>query len=152
MSEVWFYQLTRRSLEEVLPALLEKTLERGLRAVVMASSPERIEALNGLLWSYDSRRFLPHGSAKDGHAARQPVWLTDRDEAAPNEAKYLFLTDGAESEHLEDYERAILLFDGRDEAALARARELWKSYRGAGYEISYWEQDEAGRWKNKAAG
>ena len=95
MSEIWFYHLTQRPLEAVLPALLEKTLERGVRAVVMASSAERVEALNNLLWTYDDRGFLPHGDDKDGHADRQPVWLTDKDGPAPNAARYLFLTDGA---------------------------------------------------------
>ncbi|HTO82001.1 MAG TPA: DNA polymerase III subunit chi, partial [Methylomirabilota bacterium] len=94
MTEVRFYHLQRTTLEAALPPMLEKTLERGQRAVVVAGSPERVEHLTGHLWTYSERGFLPHGSARDGHADRQPVWLTAEDEN-PNGAQVLFLADGA---------------------------------------------------------
>ena len=150
MAEIRFYHLTRAPLERVLPLLLEKTLEAGARAVVMAESEERVEALNALLWTYDDRRFLPHGSAKDGHAERQPIWLTTKPEN-PNGATYLFLTDGADCDELTGFERCFLLFDGRDETAVAAARERWKALKDGGAEISYWQQDDSGRWQNKAS-
>ena len=121
MTEIRFYHLQRTTLEKALPQLLEKVLERGQRAVVMAGSTERVEALNGLLWTYDDRAFLPHGSARDGFAADQPVWLTDSDER-PNAADVLFLTDGAESARLGDYALVAELFDGNDDAVVAAAR------------------------------
>jgi DNA polymerase-3 subunit chi len=61
-------------MEAVLPVMLEKTLERDQRAVVMAGSEERVEAINGHLWTWNDRGFLPHGSEKDGFAEDQPVW------------------------------------------------------------------------------
>lgn len=150
MAEIRFYHLTRSPLERVLPLLLEKTLEAGERAVVMAETEERIEALNALLWTYSDRRFLPHGSAKDGFPERQPIWLTTRPEN-PNGAKYLFLTDGAESEGFASFDRCFLLFDGRDDTAVGAARQQWKALRDSGMEISYWQQDDSGRWQNKAS-
>ena len=60
MTDVRFYHLTRTSLEAALPQMLEKTLERGQRAVVIAGSDERVESLNAQLWTYHDRRFLPH--------------------------------------------------------------------------------------------
>ena len=59
-----------------LPSLVEKTLERGWRAVVQAGSEERVEALDTLLWTYREESFLPHGTKRDGNAASQPVFLT----------------------------------------------------------------------------
>ncbi len=150
MPEIRFYHLTRAPLEKVLPVLLEKTLEAGARAVVMAQSEERVEALTGLLWTYNDRGFLPHGSAKDGFAERQPIWLTTGTEN-PNGAKYLFLTDGAECQDMAAFERCFLLFDGRDEQAVAAARAQWKAYKDSGAELSYWQQDDSGRWQNKAS-
>jgi len=102
MTEVRFYHMTRTSLDQALPQMLEKTLERGQRAVVRASSETRVEALSARLWTYNDRAFLPHGTVKDGRAERQPVWLTAED-AAPNGAEVLFLTDGAQSEKIADY-------------------------------------------------
>lgn len=149
MTDVSFYHLTRSTLEQTLPRLLEKALQGGARCVVMAGSPERVEALSAHLWTYDPNSFLPHGSARDGQAPLQPVWLTDRDEN-PNAATMLFLTDGARSEKIADYARCFELFDGRDEAVVGTARERWKIYRDAGHAVSYWQQNDKGGWEKKA--
>lgn len=148
MTDVSFYHLTRSTLEQTLPRLLEKALQGGARCVVMAGSPERVEALSAHLWTYDPNSFLPHGSARDGKAPVQPVWLTDQDEN-PNAATMLFLTDGARSEKMAEYARCFELFDGRDEAAVGTARERWKIYRDAGHAVSYWQQSDKG-WEKKA--
>lgn len=151
-TEIRFYHLTRKTLEQVLPELLEKTLERGLRAVVMAGSAERVEALNQMLWTYNPNGFLPHGSAKDGHAERQPVWLTDRDER-PNAAEILFLVDGASCAEPQAYQRVCEIFDGNDETAVSEARRRWRSYASKSetetgnapdYALSYWQQSPKG--------
>ncbi|MGE3624200.1 MAG: DNA polymerase III subunit chi [Bdellovibrionales bacterium] len=147
MSEIRFYHLTRKPLEQVLPELLEKTLERGMRAVVMAGSPERVEALTQHLWTYNPNKFIPHGNEKDGNAEMQPVWLTPNDER-PNEAEILFLTDGAQTERASDYTRVCEIFDGNNEEAVAAARKRWAFYKSAGHDLSYWQQGERG-WINQ---
>ena len=121
MTEIRFYHLQRTALEAALPPMLEKTLERGQRAVVMAGSEERVEHLVDHLWTYNERGFLPHGSARDGNADLQPVWLTTEDEN-PNAAQVLFLTDGTSSLKVADYQLCVELFDGNDEAAVRTAR------------------------------
>ena len=78
VTEVYFYHLERRTLEDVLPTLLERSLERGWRAAVQAASEERVEALDTLLWTYREESFLPHGTARDGRASAQPIYLTVR--------------------------------------------------------------------------
>ena len=150
MTEIRFYHLTRKTLEQALPELLEKTVERGWRAVVMAGSPERAEALTQHLWTYNPNSFLPHGNAKDGHAEAQPVWLTAEDER-PNNPSILFLTDGAESARLGEYERVCEVFDGNDDETVAAARRRWAAYKSSGHDLSYWQQGERG-WTHQAAG
>ncbi len=148
MTDVRFYHLTSTSLEAALPQMLEKTLERDQRAVVIAGSEERVEALNAHLWTYKDRSFLPHGTAKDGYGESQPVWLTEVDEN-PNSAQVLFLTDGATSERVGDFQFCALLFDGRDTAAGERARRQWRGYKDSGHQVTYWQQDDQGRWEDK---
>jgi len=148
-TEVNFYHLTRSSLEDTLPRLLAKTLQAGERAVVMVGSSERVDALNTLLWTFDPNGFLPHGAARDGDADRQPVWLTHLDEN-PNGAAYLFVADHARSERVASYKRCFELFDGRDDAAVADARERWKTYKAAGHVMAYWQQTDSGSWEKKA--
>ena len=148
-TEVNFYHLSRTSLEDTLPRLLEKTLQAGERAVVLLGSPERVDALNTHLWTFDPNGFLPHGSARDGEAERQPVWLTHLDENL-NGAAFLFLADRARSERLVDYKRCFELFDGRDDDAVADSRERWKAYKAAGHTVVYWQETVGGGWEKKA--
>ena len=149
MTEVSFYHLQRSPLEVVLPKLLEKTLAAGKRAVVIASSEDRVESLNAILWSRDPGGWLPHGSAADGFAEHQPVWLTAALEN-PNQADFLFLTDGAAVEDPSGYERCFDLFDGNDDAAVEAARGRWKSLAAAGHVLTYWQQNVSGAWEEKA--
>ncbi len=149
VTEVLFYHLGRQPLDKVLPGLLERTLERGWRAVVQAGSIERVEALDGLLWTYSDESFLPHGIARDGMAEQQPIFLTTKDEN-PNGATVRFLVDGAEAPDLAGYIRAVYIFDGRDEGAVVQARREWKRMKAAGHAVTYWQQNDKGRWEKKA--
>lgn len=150
MTEVSFYHLQKSRLEDALPKLLEKTLSAGKRAVVMVGSEPRVELLTNQLWSYDPDSWLPHGSSRDGRGEDQPVWLTVEDEN-PNGATFLFLTDGATSATLSNYERCFELFDGNDGAQVSAARERWKAYKEAGHPLTYLQQTERGGWEEKAS-
>jgi DNA polymerase-3 subunit chi len=149
MTEVLFYHLEHRTLEQTLPALIERTLERNWRAVVQAGSDERVEALDTLLWTYRDDSFLPHGTRRDGRADEHPVFLTSSDEN-PNLATVRFLVDGAEASDFTPYDRVVYLFDGRDAGAVANARAQWKAAKDAGCEVTYWQQTPQGRWEKKA--
>ncbi|MEM8937280.1 MAG: DNA polymerase III subunit chi [Pseudomonadota bacterium] len=148
MTEILFYHLERTGLESVLPGLLEKTLSRDMRAVVRASSPERVQALDAHLWSYRDESFLPHAAAGEG--ARQPIWLTT-DTETPNSAEILFLVDGASAaaDELSGFTRCVTIFDGRDEEAVSAARGFWKSAKADGHDVTYWKQSPEGRWEKQ---
>ena len=147
--EFWFYHLERQPLQAVLPVLVDKTLTRGWRALLRFSTPERLETIDSALWTYRDESFLPHGSARDGHAGRQPAFLA-LDDANPNDAAVLFLLEAAEEREPERFSRVIRLFDGADEEAKALARAEWKRAKAAGFEVSYWRQDASGAWKKSA--
>lgn len=149
MSEVLFYHLQRQPLEQVLPGLVEKCLERNWRVVVQLGSEERRDALDAHLWTYNDESFLPHGTVKDGHAAAQPVWLTTGDDN-PNSATVRFLADGATAPDFAGYDRIVLLFDGNDPEAVDRARDEWKKIKAEGHDATYWQQSDRGRWEKKA--
>jgi DNA polymerase III subunit chi len=148
MTEILFYHLERASLDSVLPGLLEKTLERGWKAVVRTGSRERLEALDNHLWTYRDEAFLPHGAGGEGE--RHPIWLTDGDDA-PNDPQILFLVDGARTDPsgVGDLERCVMIFDGDDEPAVTQARGFWKATAAAGHVVTYWKQTENGRWEKQ---
>lgn len=149
MAEIWFYHLQKRRLENVLPPLLEKTLERGWRACVQGPDSERLDALDGHLWTFRDDAFLPHGRDGDPGSADQPVLLTDGPEN-PNEAAVRFLIDGAEVEDAGAYERVIFLFDGRDPDAVETARGYWKKLKDGPHTAVYWQETDRGGWEKKA--
>lgn len=149
MTEVLFYHLQRRPLEDVLPNLLERCLERGWRAVVQTRTQERCEALDTHLWCYRDDSFLPHGRASDRHAAAHPIWLTTTNEN-PNGAAVRFVVDRAACEASGEYQRIVHLFDGADAEAVEAARRDWKAASAAGHAVTYWQQDESGRWTKRA--
>lgn len=147
MAELWFYHLERSELSRALAPLLEKSLQRGWRALVRGGSPERLDELDAVLWTYREDSFLPH--AREGDPKRQPVWLTSEG-GNPNGAQVLFLLDGAEPGDLSGFERACLMFDGRDEAALESARSRWKQAKADGIVASYWRESAGGKWEKQA--
>ncbi len=152
MTETLFYHLERRALEEVLPGLVERTLERGWRALIRCDSAERVEAIDNLLWTYDDQSFLPHAQQGDGDGARQPVLITV-EEANANAANVLFLVGGAAPpawNQKNDFTRIVLMFDGRDPAMLSSARAAWKDARAAGHEATYWKEMPGGKFEKQA--
>lgn len=147
MTEVLFYHLERASLDSVLPGLLEKSLERGWKAVVRIGAPDLVAAIDEHLWTYRDDAFLPHGASGDG--ALQPIWLT-AGEDIPNAADILFLVEGASASAgaIGALKRCVAIFDGADEQAVARARSFWKDVKSAGFDATYWKQSPTtGRWE-----
>jgi DNA polymerase-3 subunit chi len=149
MTEVLFYHLQDMALEGVLPPLIEKSLDRGWRVVIQAVSEERAAALDAHLWTYRDESFLPHGTWRDEDAPEQPVILAI-EASNPNGANVRFLVDGAVLPvDSASYDRLVLIFDGNDDDALLAARAAWADCKARGFEVTYWQADERGRWQKR---
>jgi DNA polymerase-3 subunit chi len=147
--EIWFYHLERSTLGQVLPGLLEKTRERGWRALVRVAEGPLLEELDERLWTYRDEAFLAHGRSSEPHADRQPILLSASGENS-NRAQALFIVDASELGDTEDFERCFIIFDGRDETALEHARRRWKQLKQQGRQLAYWRQSPEGRWEKAA--
>ena len=147
MTEIWFYHLQSQPLERALPALVEKARERSWRVVIQTVDDLRAKVLDDLLWTYAPESFLPHATARDKDAARQPILVT-RDGDNPNGAALRIFVEGAEIAMAAGvaYARVILLFDGRNEVELDAARRQWTRLKGEGFTLAYWRQTDEGRW------
>lgn len=148
MTEIRFYHLQTRSVDQALPDITQKALSAGHRIVVRARDDMEAERLNAHLWTYRPDAFIPHGSRKDGYAADQPVYLCAGNDN-PNKADVLIVTDGVQPESLDGFSLCCDVFDGRDETQVNAARQRWKSYKDSGYALTYWQQTEKG-WEQKA--
>jgi DNA polymerase-3 subunit chi len=150
MTEILFYHLNGQAPEQVLPPLLQKSLERGWRVVVQTSSEERVEALDAHLWTWRDDSFLPHGTWQDVEVSRQPIVLTPNEDN-PNGAVVRFLIEGAAMpDNVSAYQRVVLLFDGHDPDAVEVARTRWSEAKSAGFEVTYWQADDNGAWRRQA--
>lgn len=150
MTEILFYHLERQSLEEALPKLLERSIDRGWKSIVQTTTRERLEALDALLWTYDDQSFLPHAADSEPNLEDEPIVLTTGG-GNPNAAQVRFLVEAAPfPSDASNYQRIVLMFDGGDEEAVAGARGAWKELRASGHELTYWQQNESGRWEKKA--
>ena len=149
MTDVLFYHLTEKRLEDVLPALLEKCMEKDWNVVVQAVTSERVEALDAHLWRWLDEAFLPHGTERDGSENLQPIWLT-QEQDNPNSANVRFMVEGAVPPDLSSYERGIYIFDGHNAEDLENARSRWKIEKEIGHAVTYWQQKPNGGWEKKA--
>ena len=145
-----FYHLQQSTLEQTLPVLVEKVYAAGKRLLIKTEMAEKADYINTLLWTYKPDSWLPHGSKADGFESEQPVLITVEDDNA-NKAKMIMLTDGGTIEEIQSFERCLNLFNGYDEAAVQKARALWKAVVDAGHEAYYWQQNDAGKWEMKAS-
>lgn len=149
MTDVLFYHLTETRLEDALPALLEKCLERGWKVGVEMRDADRREKLDQHLWTYREDSFLPHGTDDAEMADSQPVLLS-LSSSNGNQATVRFYIDGAVPELPLLYERVVFVFDGHDQRELEIARGEWKRLKGEGHALTYWQQNNQGRWEKKA--
>lgn len=153
--EIWFYHLLDAPLERVLPTLIERALARGWTSIVQATSSERLAIVDELLWTYADDSFVPHGTAQEGDAASQSVYLTC-DVDNPNGAAVRFFIERAQIAPVligptaQSYQRCLLLFDGGDPDQLADARAQWARLKASGHDLAYFQQGEDGRWQKKA--
>lgn len=144
-----FYHVTQSPVEEVVASLLPRALAQGWKVELRGTDAERMDWLDQRLWLGGDESFLPHGLAGGPHDALQPVLLTVRPAAAGRDA--IMTVDGAEVTPAEagSVQRVWILFDGRDDRAVARARDQWKALTGGGVSAQYWSE-ESGRWEKKA--
>lgn len=146
-TEIRFYHLQSQTLEQALPLLLTKAINKG--NIIIKTHKSCVERLNEHLWSYRPDSFLPHGTAKDGNSEQQPIYITDQDEN-PNQAKILILTHASTTENYSDYDLCCEMLNGQNSEEVQAGRSRWKEYKEQGFNISYWQQTETGGWDQKA--
>jgi DNA polymerase-3 subunit chi len=149
MTDVRFYHLQKQTLDDALPAILQKAYQTGKNIRVCLSDDKEVERMNKHLWAFRPDVFLPHGTKKEGHADKQPIWLSS-DLENKNSAKILILTQGQTADDVAEYDLCCEMLDGRDQNAIEAARTRWKDYQAQEHDVTYWFQNEAGGWEKKA--
>jgi DNA polymerase III subunit chi len=142
-AEWWFYHIEHTSLDAAIAPLIEKCLERRWRVLVVGKT-ETLDRLDRGLWTWRDESFLPHGRGRTD-PSKQPVLLST--EPTPvNNAKVALLLDGSDADPSQ-FERVMVVFDGGDEAARAKARQQYKAATDSSGKARYFQQERAGGWK-----
>jgi DNA polymerase-3 subunit chi len=149
MAEILFYHLTESTLDEALPGLVERSVNRGWRVMIQAVSREQLDLIDNLLWTCSDVSFLAHGFEDEPSAQEQPI-LLGLSEQNLNEATVRFLIEGASLEDASAYERLVVMFDGHNQQQLDKAREQWKLFKAGDHQLTYWQQTNDKRWERKA--
>ena len=146
--EYWFYHLEASTIEGVLPGLLEKTRQKGWRALVKLPEAQ-LKEMDDYLWTYKDDSFLPHGRDDEPMADQQPITLSSTAQiAAGHDA--VFLLGGTEISDMTGVERAMVMINGRSQEDVQRERARWKALKNTGATLSYYQQNERGGWEKKA--
>ncbi len=179
-TEILFYHLEQSPLHQVLPVLLQKTLEKGWNAVVQVgsagadSSEEALKMLDRALWTFSPESFLPHciydpqsaenastGGADDDleqmDFSRQPVLLCAGDEN-PNRAQIRFYVLGSEPQvgppgenpAAGEYYRRLVLMFDGHDPDAVEKARKVWKRFSKTRSVTYWKQDANGTWMKKA--
>jgi len=148
MTEIRFYHLQKQTLDQALPLIVEKAFNAGHKITIRLSTPQEVDRMNNILWSYKPNSFLPHGSKKNNSSEKQPIWLTDKEENL-NNSNVLILTQDLEEENIDAYDLCCELLEDKDKSALEAARKRWKIYLEHGHDVTYWHQSSSGSWQKK---
>lgn len=150
MTEIRFYHLQKTPLEHALPMILEKALAAEYRILLRVPDEHIKKSLDSWLWTYRDDSFLPHATDKDKQVSRQPIVITDDTQDNPNGANMLVLTHGCTYAKPDDFKLCCEMLNGAVEEQVQSARSRWKDYKAQGLTVTYWAQDEQGRWAQKA--
>ncbi|KEC55482.1 DNA polymerase III subunit chi [Bartonella koehlerae] len=146
--DILFYHLTQSTLEDILPTLVERALERFGRVTIQCVNKERRDAIDTRLWVYADEAFIGHGTECDQYPNFQPVFLTTG-QGNPNDSKIRFLIEGAICSDIDAYQRLVVLFNGQSDEQLDLVRAQWKKYKMENHNLTYWQQTENCCWKKQ---
>ena len=146
MTEVGFYHLTRSTLDEALPRLLEKAYAAGNRVLVRVGDPERLELLNRALWTYGKESFLPHGTRSDGFAEDQPIYLTTQVENPNGGHRSWFWSTTPQHRTSPRSTAASTCSTAAIPKPSPAPASAGAAARAAGHGCTYWQQGERGGW------
>ena len=150
MGEVYFYHLTRQSINEALVPLLNKCLDNNWRVVVRGTDLKLLEALDEKLWEGPGKEFLPHGLWGGAHDLDQPVLLVPAGQKAPPHDCLICISNASvTSEEASLAKRVCIIFQDDSPSDVEHARNQWKIFLDVGLSAKYWDQS-LGSWELKA--
>lgn len=150
MTQIIFYSTAPLQVEKTLFALLEKSLEKGNKSLLLFKDKEKCLSINEQLWTYKQNSFLPHISEDDQiyDNIDVPVYLTTKNEN-PFKAELLFSIDGFLPDNIDHFERVIIIIDVNDELLNEKYKNYYLDINKNFEDIVFYKSDDNGKWIEK---
>ena len=148
MSEVFFYHLTKTTLEIALPKILERALSEQWSIELRTSANTNLDEISNAIWRGPDESFLPHCLEDHEDSQDYPIVLCKS--PLKDWRDCLIVVDQADlkENEVKNYKRVCLIFDAKIEVELSKARKSWKKFSEEGINTIYWAEDK-GRWVKK---
>ncbi len=138
MTEVFFYSGSDDKLETAC-RLCAKALQQDMKVIIYSPDETLIDQLDGLLWTFSAVSFIPHCRLSDDDKvmAMTPVVLSNQ--IPPNDYFDVLLNLAHQTPpQLDKFGRIIEIADN-SEADKLTARERYRFYKDAGFEIQHFK-------------
>ena len=147
MTQIIFYSTAPLQVEKTLFALLEKSLEKGNKSLLLFKDKEKCLSINEQLWTYKQNSFLPHISEDDQiyDNIDVPVYLSTKNEN-PFKAELLFSIDGFLPDNIDHFERVIIIIDVNDELLNEKYKNYYLDINKNFEDIVFYKSDDDGKW------
>jgi len=150
VTQIIFYSTAPLQVEKTLFALLEKSLEKGNKSLLLFKDKEKCLSINEQLWTYKQNSFLPHTSEDDQiyDNIDVPVYLSTKNEN-PFKAELLFSIDGFLPDNIDHFERVIIIIDVNDELLNEKYKNYYLDINKNFEDIVFYKSDDNGKWIEK---
>ena len=150
MTQIIFYSTAPLQVEKTLFALLEKSIEKGNKSLLLFKDKEKCSLINEQLWTYKQNSFLPHISEDDQiyNDIDVPVYLSTKNEN-PFKAELLFSIDGYLPDNIQNFERVIIIIDVNDELLNEKYKNYYLDINNNFEDIVFYKSDDNGKWIEK---
>jgi DNA polymerase-3 subunit chi len=150
VTQIIFYSTAPLQVEKTLFTLLEKSLEKGNKSLLLFKDKEKCLSINEQLWTYKQNSFLPHISEDDQiyDNIDIPVYLSTKNEN-PFKAELLFSIDGFLPDNIDHFERVIIIIDVNDEILNEKYKNYYLDINKNFEDIVFYKSDDNGKWIEK---
>ena len=148
MSEVFFYHLTKTTLEIALPKILERALSEKWSIEIRTSANTNLDEISNAIWRGPEESFLPHCLEDHEDLQDYPIVLCKSPLKEWRDCLIVVDQGDLKENEVKNYKRVCLIFDAKIEVELSKARKSWKKLSEEGIKTVYWAE-ENGRWVKK---
>ena len=148
MSEVFFYHLTKTTLEIALPKILERALSEEWSIEIRTSANTNLDEISNAIWRGPDESFLPHCLEDHEDLQDYPIVLCKSPLKDWRDCLIVVGQADLKENEVKNYKRICLIFDAKIEVELSKARKSWKKLSEEGINTAYWAEDK-GRWVKK---